>query len=98
MNNVVQLYELMLLHLYSLKERTETMDHTCCFTGHRPEKMRCAEDILHRELDNAIDQAIDDGYTIFITGMAKGIDILAAELVLYKQKTNPVLRLVCAVP
>lgn len=98
MNNVVQLCEIMLLHLYLLKGRTENMNHTCCFTGHRPEKMCYTEDVLLRELHRAIDQAIDDGYTTFITGTAKGVDLWAAELVLQERKANPALRLICAVP
>ena len=54
---------------------------TCCFTGHRPEKLSISADIIYDRLERAIENAIDDGFTIFITGMAKGVDIWAGELV-----------------
>lgn len=46
----------------------------------------------------AIGQAIDRGFTTFITGMAQGTDIWAAEIVLEKRRTNPALKLICALP
>lgn len=46
----------------------------------------------------AIDQAIAEGYTTFISGMAKGVDIWAAEIVLDRRAQNPDIKLVCAVP
>ena len=72
--------------------------HCCCFSGHRPEKLhRSAEDAI-AALTAAIDRAIAEGYTIFISGMAKGIDIWAAEIVLERRSQNPDSKLVCAVP
>ena len=72
--------------------------HRCCFTGHRPEKLSCSESEVKPLLGKAIDIAIQNGFTTFITGMAPGVDILAAELVLEKRKNNPLLHLICAVP
>ena len=37
-------------------------------------------------MEKAIDNAIADGYVTFITGMAKGTDIWAAEIVLEKKR------------
>lgn len=62
--------------------------HRCCFTGHRPEKLSLSENEVKHLLEKAIDNAIADGYVTFITGMAKGTDIWAAEIVLEKKKRN----------
>ena len=42
----------------------------CCFTGHRENKLKRSEKEILEDLKQAINQAIDDGYTTFITGMA----------------------------
>ena len=39
-----------------------------------------------------------DGFTTFISGMARGVDIWAAEIVLERKKINPRVRLICALP
>jgi len=53
--------------------------HRCCFTGHRPEKLKRAETVIKKGLEEAILKAIHDGYTTFITGMARGVDIWAGQ-------------------
>lgn len=70
----------------------------CCFTGHRPAKLTQNEDTIKQALSSAIDQAIARGFTTFITGMAQGTDIWAAEIVLNRRNTNPDLKLICAIP
>ena len=72
--------------------------YCCCFTGHRPGKLHRSEEATITALSVAIDKAIAAGYTIFISGMAKGIDIWAAEIVLDRRSQNPDIKLVCAVP
>ena len=72
--------------------------HRCCFTGHRPEKLSLSEAEVKSLLEKAIDTAIENGFTTFITGMAPGVDIWAAEIVLEKKKHNAALHLICAVP
>lgn len=72
--------------------------HRCCFTGHRPNKLDYSENEIKPLLETAIDNAISDGYATFITGMAEGVDIWAAEIVLEKKKENKDLHLICAVP
>lgn len=72
--------------------------HRCCFTGHRPNKLDYSENEIKPLLETAIDNAISDGYVTFITGMAEGVDIWAAEIVLEKKKENKDLHLICAVP
>lgn len=71
---------------------------TCCFTGHRPNKMNYTENEIKPHLKNAINTAIDNGYTFFITGMAEGVDIWAAETLLDYKKTFKNIKLICAVP
>ena len=72
--------------------------HRCCFTGHRPDKMELGENEIKPLLEKAIDDAIADGYVTFITGMAMGTDIWAAEIVLERKKINKDLHLICALP
>lgn len=77
---------------------TELRKHRCCFTGHRPDKMDHGEKEIKPLLEKAIDEAIENGYVTFITGMAMGVDIWAAEIVLERKKKNPNLHLICALP
>lgn len=69
-----------------------------CFTGHRPQKINVSEDIARSLLDRAVKQAVAKGYNTFITGMACGVDMWAAEIVLKYRRHNSNIRLVCAVP
>ena len=68
----------------------------CCFTGHRPHKLGISEHKAKELLSNAVDVMIEKGYTTFISGMAQGIDMWAAEVVLLKRIENPSIFLVCA--
>ena len=72
--------------------------HRCCFTGHRPEKLNRSEAEIKKDLEVAILQAINDGFVTFITGMARGVDIWAGEIVLQLRKQNPNLHLIAASP
>lgn len=72
--------------------------HRCCFTGHRPYKLNCTEQEAKYLLERAIDEAIKNGYVTFITGMALGVDIWAAEILIEKKKHSDAIRLICAVP
>ncbi len=68
----------------------ENKKYCCCFTGHRPEKLRLPEQEIKHLLKKAIMQAVMDGYTTFISGMARGLDIWAAEMVLELKKANDI--------
>ncbi len=82
------------------------MKTTCCFTGPRPKNypkeygVEEFENYIQKELTREIESAIARGYKTFITGMALGIDTIAAEIVLKKREENPDLglKLVCAIP
>ena len=76
----------------------ELRKHRCCFTGHRPGKLKMPEKQLVKLLEAEIIRAIDSGHTTFITGMAKGVDLIAAEIVLRLRKHDPRLKLICALP
>ena len=77
----------------------------CGFTGHRPEKLpwgsneedpRCrALKILIRR---AVEQAADDGVTVFCCGMARGCDVYFAEAVIALRQVRPQLRLEAWLP
>ena len=69
-----------------------------CFTGHRPEKLDISENEVKDRLRRAIQQSIDDGFTTFISGMARGVDMWAAEIVLEERKNNNNIKLICASP
>lgn len=70
---------------------------TCCVTDHRTipaEKLDKVEAILRQE----ISQAIEDGYTRFISGFAQGIDLLFAFIVMELKKQRLDLFLEAAIP
>ena len=80
------------------KPEDEKRKIRCAFTGHRPQYLtRCEEDV-RVDLENAIMAAIKDGYTTFISGLAYGVDIWAAEIVARMKEQNPALHLVAAIP
>lgn len=72
--------------------------YCCCFTGHRPDKLKLPEHELRALIRREIEIAIADGYDTFISGMARGVDICAAEEVLLAVDVHPGVRLICAYP
>ena len=77
----------------------EKRKHRCCFTGHRPEKLSISESKVKAALQKEIRLAIADGINVFITGMAPGVDIWAAEIVLELRKKEELsLKLIAASP
>lgn len=82
------------------------VQHSCCFTGHRPQGLPFKENedhpdcmklkaLLRQELVRLI---TEEGVTHFITGMALGIDLIAAELVLELKSEYPQITLESAIP
>lgn len=76
----------------------EKRQHRCCFTGHRPEKLNMPETEVIAWLESEIRKAIDDGFVTFISGMARGVDIWAAEIVLRLRDEGKPIHLICASP
>lgn len=70
----------------------------CCFTGHREDKLQRPQKEVLEDLKREITQAVEDGFTTFITGMAYGVDIWAGELVLEHRKKHRDIHLIAAVP
>lgn len=76
----------------------EKRKHRCAFTGHRPEKQNRSEQEIKDVLRAAILHSISDGYNVLISGMARGVDLWAAEIVLDLRAHNKDIKLICAVP
>lgn len=81
-----------------MQEEQEALKYTCCFTGHRPEKLTQPEKEITTLLEKAIRTTVDEGFVTFISGMARGVDIWAAEIVLHLRDEGLPVRLICAVP
>ena len=81
-----------------MAEIIDSKEHCCCFTGHRPEKLNRSERDICADLEYEIQNAIDNGYTTFISGMSRGVDIWAAEIVLQLRNDGQPIHLVCAIP
>lgn len=82
----------------ALPAEKELRKHRCCFSGHRPEKLLFPESIVKAALARSIQTALADGFTVFISGMARGVDLWAAELVIQFRETGLPIRLICACP
>ena len=76
----------------------EKRAHRVCFTGHRPEKLTRDRQSIQTELETVIHEAIADGLFVFITGMARGTDIWAAQIVLKLRQDGYPVKLICACP
>lgn len=76
----------------------EKRRHRCCFTGHRPEKLTESEKVVIARLEREIQNAITDGFNVFISGMARGVDIWAAETVIKLRDASEPIKLICALP
>ncbi len=78
---------------------------SCCFTGHRPDKLpwrydeqdpRCAA--LKRRIADAVESAYAEGFRHFLCGMALGSDLYFCESVLALREKHPEITLEAAIP
>lgn len=76
----------------------ELRQHCCCFTGYRPETLAEPDAEIIARLEAAIRTAISEGFVTFISGMARGVDLWAAEIVLRLRTEGQPIHLVCASP
>ena len=83
----------------------EALEHTCCFTGHRPDRLPWLQNpgdlrtqALERMLWERICFSYREGYTCFLSGMARGVDLLCARLVLRLREEEPEVRLIPVLP
>ena len=77
----------------------------CAFTGHRPQNFPWGYNetspdcvMLKEVLAEQIKTLVDDGVTGFISGMAQGVDLWAAKIVLDLRRKSPEIKLSCALP
>lgn len=77
---------------------SEKRKYRVCFTGHRPEKLSASEKFIKQQLYNEIIKSIQDGFYVFISGMARGVDIWASEIVLQLKNEGYPIKLICALP
>lgn len=77
---------------------TKKRMHRVCFTGHRPEKLTRHVKSITKDLEKEIRQAAADGLNVFITGMARGVDIWVAQIVLMLRDEGYDVKLMCACP
>lgn len=80
-------------------------EHTCCFTGHRPEKLPwgCDEDdprclSLKERIAAALEEAYAAGMRHFICGMALGADFYFCEAALALRERHGDLTVEAAIP
>lgn len=81
------------------------LEHTCCFTGHRPDKLPWGKDerdprclALKSSILREIETLYRHGYRHFISGMALGCDLYFAEAVLELKERYPLITLEAALP
>ena len=83
----------------------DTRSITCCFTGHRPNKLlwggneadpRCLA--LKAELAARLEGIYESGFRHFLCGMAAGCDLYFAEAVLALRSHCPDVSLEAAIP
>lgn len=81
------------------------INKTVCFSGHRPEKLpgrgidsREETIFIKKLLRTKIERYISEGYTRFLSGTARGIDLWAAQIVLEIKKSNSEIELICVKP
>lgn len=77
----------------------------CAFTGHRPKSFPWKNNeaapgcvLLKEVLAEQIKLLADRGVTDWLSGMAQGMDLWTAEIVLDLKEKNPALRLHCILP
>lgn len=77
----------------------------CCFTGHRPNRypwLSESADLRTRALTEALWARIQfsygQGYTCFLSGMAQGVDLICAQLVLRLRVEAPEVELIPVLP
>ena len=81
-----------------MRDIKEIRKCSCCFTGHRPEKLIQSETVISNALLAETRRAVSDGFTFFLSGMARGVDIWAAEIVLHLRNAGSPIQLLCAIP
>ena len=81
------------------------IEAACAFTGHRPKSFPWGYDenapscvLLKEVLASQISALAEQGVTDFLSGMAQGVDLWCAQIVLDLRKKNPALKLHAILP
>lgn len=80
-------------------------EHTCCFTGHRPDKLPWGKDetdprclALKERIEREVERAYDRGFRHFICGMALGCDLYFCEAAIDLRDRRPGVTVEAAIP
>ena len=89
--------------IYADKEQNQAEiwngdDCFCCFIGHSSDEMKMSKKEIMPPLRKAVKEALNDGYSVFITGMSKGFERWAANIVIEEIKKDPCIDLECIIP
>lgn len=69
------------------------------FTGHRQERITTDRNNLFAKLYHTVSELYAQGYTTYLTGMAQGFDLLAAEAVWqFRNDNHADIRLIAVIP
>ena len=79
--------------------------NSCCFTGHRPNKLPWGYDesdprclALKRRISDSVESAYEEGFRHFLCGMAQGCDLYFCESVLALRQRHPEVSLEAVIP
>ena len=70
---------------------------SCCVTGHREIAAGKAK-YVRQELRREVQKALQDGITDFYTGMAQGVDLEFAKIIIAEKALDARVKLIAAVP
>ena len=83
--------------MYSESAKSKTV----CFSGHRPEKLpesssviKVLKSLLYKEIIDSM----ENGYDTFVTGLARGVDLWAGDIILKLKAQGKNIKLVAAAP
>ena len=76
----------------------ELRKHRCCIASGVSGSVHRGEDDIKVDLENEILSAVKNGYTTFITGMSRGPEIWAGNIVVRLKSRFPELKLIAALP
>lgn len=79
-------------------DEPEKRKRRVCFTRHRPEKLSIPESEIKEKLKIEILKCIQEGFNVFISGIARGVDMWAAEIILHLRDNGYNIKPICAVP
>lgn len=77
------------------------MERSCCFTGHRPDKLPKSKNELEKleqKIKEVVLKLIAEGYAEFYTGMAQGTDLLCGKVIADLRKENQSINLISVIP